>query len=385
MDKQAAGGIFGPVLNSLGRAIEHHPRIATGIGSVGAGAGGYYAGKKLLAPTLDKRTAGKATFGDIDDRYQKGSYASTFNPISSVMGGVDKVPEWYVKMFPNTTEGLNNAHMTFKAGAVGLLAAALVGGYRAAKHYTDMDELQEQDRPGKNLAGQLSTTFEGDMMPKKKKKKKEDQKKTAGGRIHGDGVFTWRNFFGTAIPLGATLLAASVAESATDNYFDKRRNKALDEAIANKEDAIKQLIATRARMAKGLGTKSEIGSATQDLENRDVYVKDASVDKEAMLGMNDLLQHFGATTAAVILASALGSYAYTSASDENNVKFRAYRKALNEYAKNKSGITPITIAPTDAKSYFDYINGEKEQKKVTPREQPELDSDSLNKPISISI
>ena len=85
-----------------------------------------------------------------------------------------------------------------------------------------------------------------------------------------------------------------------------------------------------------------------------------------------------------MLASAIGSYAYTSASDENNIKYKAYKKALREYAKNKSGMTPITVAPKDAPAYFASIDAAREQKPDTPRGLPSYDADALNKPISVS-
>lgn len=380
MDKEAAITTLIPtqqLWNRLGAYAKAHPKIIKALKLSAGGAGGYIGGS-TLANTVKNIQTGQATFGNPKDLYEKGSYWNTINPISSVTGGIDRIPAWYAKMFPNTTEGRQAAHQTFKAGAVGLLTAALVGGYRSLKHYDEMEELEEADRPSKELASQLSTTFEGDLIPQAKHAASD-------GRVPGSGVFTWQNFFGTAIPMSAGLLAASIAYRGADNYFDKRRNAALTKAIKSKEDAIKQLIATRARLAKGLGTADEIATATEDLGDKDVYVKDASLNKKALLGLNDLFQHFGATTAAVILASALGTYAYTSASDENNLKYKAYKRGLREYAKNKSGITPITIAPTNAQSYFDYINGEKTQKEVTPREQPEIDTDSLNKPISISI
>ena len=360
---------------------------ATGLGAV-APAASHIFGHNAYKKKMHEGAADFSTTSN-DDRYKGGSWASTFNPLSGVTGGIDKIPSKWVNLFPDTEKGKQMAHMTFKAGAVSLLAAALAGGYRAAKHYTDMDELAEADRPGKDLAGQLSTTFEGSMLPEDKRKK---QKKMAAeadpGRIAEPDTISWNNFIRTAVPLGATLLAASVAASATDNYFDKRRNKALDKAIADKENAIKQLVATRARMAKGYGTRKELSEATQDLGDKDIYVKDASLNKEAAdpISFSALVQHLGTATAAVILASAIGSYAYTSAADENNIKFKAYRKALREYAKNKSGITPITINPTDQQAYFDYINGTTaDKKKLSAREQPELNTDELNKPISISI
>jgi hypothetical protein len=384
MDKYAAGSKW-EALKALAGFMKKHKVLSATTGAV-TGAGLAYGGKKLLIDPAKEYGGGIATYGDnASGLWDKGSYWNTFNPISSVTGGIDRLPEWYVKLFPKTTAGQRMAHTTFKAGATGLLAAGLVGGYRALRHYQDMADLEEGDRPAKGLAGHLSTTFEGDLGGEEDKKK---QKKTAAffgeGRIRTGLSPSWQGFFGTAIPMSAMLLAGGLAYKGVDSLMDKRRNAALDDAIAAKEDAIKQLIKARARQAKGTGTPKEIAEATEDLGDKDIYVKAASMDKEAILGLHDIYQHAGATLAAIVLASAIGSYSYTAASDENNIKFIAYKKALREYAKNKSGITPITIAPTDSTEYFNSIDGEGKQK-ATVREQPTVDTDDMNKPISVSL
>ena len=387
MDKQSSAifdHVLKPAWNAGAKYLSKHPRLATGAKITAALPAGFALGA-LPATALTDKSTGRATYGEPNDLLPKGSYWNTFNPISSVTGGVDKIPEWYVKLFPNTARGKQTAHLSFKAGATGLLAAALVGGYRTAKHYAEMDELSESDRPSKGIAGQLSTTFEGELTDSKSKSRKKKQKKEAsGGRIPDPGILTWQNFLGSSIPLGASLLAASLMYNGVDKYFDKKRNEALDEAIKSKEDAIKQLITARARMAKGTGSDSEIAAATKDLGSKDIFVKGASQDKKALLSMNDILQHFGALTSAVIIASALGSYYYTSAGDDNNVAYKAYQKAMKEYAKNKSGITPITIAPTDATSYFEKIDEGADNTDTSARKQPSIDTDDMNKPISIS-
>ena len=380
MDKSA-----GPKLDAVKAFLGKH-KILAGTAGAATGAGLALGGRALITKPIREYGGGIATYGDnASGLWDKGSYWNTLNPISSVTGGIDRLPKWYVRMFPDTTAGKRMAHTTFKAGATGLLAAGLVGGYRALRHYQDMADLEEGDRPAKGLASHLSTTFEGDLGGEEEDKKK--QKKTAAffgeDRIRTGLSPSWQGFFGTAIPMSAMLLAGSLAYKGTDYLMDKRRNQALDDAIASKEDAIKQLIRARARQAKGTGTKREIAEATEDLGDKDIYVKSASMDKEAILGLHDIYQHAGATLAAIVLASAIGSYSYTSASDENNIKFKAYKKALREYAKNKSGITPITIAPTDATSYFKDIDGEG-KKKVSPREQPVVDTDDMNKPISVT-
>lgn len=298
--------------------------------------------------------------------------ANTLNPVSGIMGGVDYVPGGVLKAFGEGNE--RAAHTAFKTGAIGLLAAGLISGYRASQHAGEMRDLKNADRPGKGLASQVSTTFSGKLSGKKRKKKQE---KTA-AEVMPTNNFTVDTLMKSAIPTGALLLAGALAYRGVDETMDARRNKQLDKAIAAKEDAIKNLITARARVAKGTAEEEDIKAAIRPLTGDNIYVKEAAAD---LVGRG--VQTAGVLASAIVLASALGAYAYTSAGDENNLKYKAYKKALKEYAKNKSGMTPITIAPTDAGSYFAGID-EGEQKKVTPRQLPQLDTDALNQPISVS-
>lgn len=324
-----------------------------------------------------------------------GSVLSLLNPISGITGGIDYVPKRYIDFWQNRLPDHKNtagliAHGTFKAGAIGLLAAALTGGYRAARHLSDIGSIDKANRPGKDMAGQLSTTFEGNLSGEDEEQKKAASIKTAQNtaqpdpyKIMSPGNFTAQNLTATAIPLGVLLLSAGLAYKGVDSAFDKLRNKRLDSAIAEKDQAVKKLITARAQLAKGEASMDAANAATADLKDSDVYTKAASQDKQAIA--REAVQLFGTATAAVILASAIGSYAYTAASDENNLKYKAYKKALKEYAKAKSGITPITVAPKDAPSYFAAIDNAGKKQAPTARELPSYDADSLNRPISISI
>jgi len=321
-----------------------------------------------------------------------GRLGNTLNPISGITGGVDWVPKGYVdfvsKYFPADKQNAAGvvAHSTFKAGAVGLLAAGLVGGYRAAKHLKDIGSIDKADRPGKNMASQLSTTFEGNLSGEEEQKKAASVKTAEDQAIMSPGTLSAQNLTATALPLGVLLLSAGLTYKGVDSAFDKLRNKRLDAAIAEKDKAVKKLITARAQLAKGEANMDAANAATADLKDSDVYTKAASQDKQAEVPLvRDAVQLFGATTAAVILASAIGSYAYTAASDENNLKYKAYKKALKEYAKAKSGITPITVAPKDAPEYFAAIDNAGTKKAPTARQLPSYDADSLNRPISISI
>lgn len=322
-----------------------------------------------------------------------GSKASLFNPVSGLTGGVDWVPQKYIdfvqKYIPGQV-GATTAHMTAKAGAMALLAAGLVGGYRTLRHVKDLGTIEAANRPGKNLSGQLSTTFAGDLSGEEDKQEKAASIKTAQDtapvkttEILSPGNFTTQNLTATALPIGTFLLAAGLAYKGVDSVFDKIRNKRLDRAIAEKDKAIKKLITARAQIAKGGQNIEDVNAAVAPIADKDIYTKAASQDKIAVIP--ETVQLVGTLSAAVLLASAIGSYAYTAAGDEDNLKYKAYKKALREYAKAKSGITPITVAPKNAPSYFSAIDAAGQKEAPTARQLPAIDTDALNKPISISI
>ena len=391
MDKHARDWKWVENLSSGVRNHKITAGIMTALTSFLAGKYAYKGGKAWGAHT-GSRNAGRVEFGNVSDPWAKGSYWNTINPFSGITGGVDKVPGWYRKLFPEGEFGDHASHITFKTGAVSLLAAGLVGNYRVLKHYGEMEDLEDADRPGKNLASQLSTTFAGALGSSKKRKatkkasleKSADPKDVGNSRVDLPDPTSMVNMLGTAVPLGAALLAAATTYHLTDKYFDKQRSDALDKSIASKDKAIKDLIAARARIAKGTETKSDVGLVMHDGAPSS-YVKKATVTKKGFT-TEQLTQSFGLLTAATVLASAIGSYAYTAAGDENNLKYKAYKQALKEYAKNKSGITPITIVPSDSQRYFSSIDNDKNsERKKTPRDQPAIDTDDLNKPISITI
>jgi len=329
-------------------------------------------------------------FAGTDDRY---SYWNTINPFSGIMGGGDRYPKFWAAMFPDNP-GL--AHLTFKAGACALLAAGLVGGYRALKHVDKVSDMAEEDNPGKELSSQLSTTFEGtlsskDMSPAKKalkEQQKKQQQKTAADSGVKDPTdvdiraFSANNFLGMAVPVGATLLAACLAYKGVDDLVGARRNKLLDETIAEKDNALKKMMQTRARIAKGTATQKEVNSAIGVPDDDNIFMKTAgdgsSITQKGVTGVGLLVM-------SLVGASALGAYEYFKSSNENNIRYKAIKKGLKEYAKGKTNITPITVVPSDADKYFETIDTSSQDKPMTIRDQIEVNPDELKTPISVTL
>lgn len=337
-----------------------------------------------------------AAWGDS----RQGSWFNTFNPLSQVFQKTDRLPSWWVNnMFPNTSAGRRAAHITFKAGADALLAAGLIAVWRGLSHVNRMSELAKSDNPAKGMESQLSTTFAGSLDPEKQKK--EAAANGDPNTLPQPAVFSAGNALSAAIPIGAILLATSMAYKATDNYLDSERNQALGTAIKNKENILKRLIKTRSRLAKGNASDSEVRRALNSMNNDDLYVKQASwfsdLFDSGRSAVRGSVGGFSALSCLVLGAAAIGSYYYFSKADENNTRYRAMKKGLKEYSRVKSGFTPVAIIPTKSRKFFAEIDEEEPQtkkKKETEAlpapatnarsEQPML-TETYNKPISLTL
>lgn len=307
-----------------------------------------------------------------------GSYANTLNPFSQLMQQTDRLPEGWVKMFPNSETGHRVAHITFKAGADALLAAGLIALYRGISHVGRMADLAKSDNPAEGMKSQLSTTFSGSLDPEKQKKKASEYGPKT---LDQPDVFSAGNAFGTAIPLGAVLLATAAAYKATDNWLDKRRNVALDKAISSKENKLKKLIKVRSRLAKGNATEGEVKAALGGMGNEDLYVKQAAMGKEAFWeGLTDAgrmgVGTFATLSCLLLGAAAIGSYYYFSKTNENNIRYRAMKEGLKEYARVKSGYTPIAIIPSKSQKFFSDIDEENKQIKEQRKKKKETEAAS---------
>ena len=314
---------------------------------------------------MNKQAAPLAATGGPDV-----SYLNLLNPLSPLMGGGDKYPEFMAGMFPKSPTA---AWLTSKAGAIGLLAAGLFGGARLVQHVNRMADMRDKDDPADKLRSQLGTTFEVPL----------------GKHASHDGIPTQsialpdaaspKNIGYAAIPIGAALLAAAGGWRMADYAADNRRNKALAAAIQGKSNTIRDLMRVRARIAKGLATKPEVDKALASVSADDNYVKTATEKPAWTPRQNDPnkehnLIRSGVTGLGLLLlavggATGLGAYKYFKAADPGNIQYDAVKKGLSEYARNKSHMTPITTIPTDASTYFQGVD--EGARKPSPRDMPE--------------
>lgn len=337
----------------------------------------------------------------------RGSWLQLFNPLSPITGGNDRIPQFIADAFPDNPTA---AWLVSKVGATSLLAATLAGGARYIQHKDRMHRLKDKNDPASKIESQLNTTFLGSLKgvedtekekAKDKKEKDKDLSKEAAIKTAANSADTASNYrvempsvlnlfdstWKTALPVGAFLLAGSAAWNGVDKFSDKSRNKRLDKAIKNKDSVIRTLMATRARIAKGTATEEEVSRALS-LADTEVN-KTASLNKIAKVkGDKDkhaipraALAAAGLLAVGLATASSIAGYRHFSATDENNIKYKALKQGLDRYARAKTQMSPITFIPEGGREFFENIDSAQAPSDV--RSQPEITP--AKKPISITL
>ena len=333
----------------------------------------------------------------------KGSKVAPFIPGSAAAGVDMYVPDWISSMFPGTyssdPETRNSAYRkatiaTNTAGAV-LLAAGLVAGVRGISGILHRAKALglNQDNPAKGRMSDLDTMykFEPGIAADFGKKASSTWTLDAPNSFTPSGAAYYILAAGLpmlgAIGAGA-LMNSRISKLVGDSTIDRVRRKR-DRREGLRDDLIfaraanargkldrKQLKELNDRVkAEGMDTVAEAGMMLDSMP------KSAGVNSKVGLAYSVL----GLSAATVLAASALGSYAYTESRDPKNVKFRAIKKGLKEYAKTKSGMAPIVIGGAAGGSPFDVLDADAETP-VPPREAPEVPADApSSKTISVTL
>ena len=332
------------------------------------------------------------------------SYANSLNPLGVLYGGV-KVPNWLYNMLPGSRPGAsederNNAKLqaaliTLIGGGV-LVGGAVTGIGRGLKAL--YDARMHTDNAAKNIGGDASTTYDLAVLGKSAAVDKQ------AWEINYPDKLSFSTLLGVAAPVGALILASAAASKGVDALSAAARSNRIDRKMALRNKIYTDLISARARNAKGLLTDKEYA----DLQGRVAEsvpstVKEASISdtikdiwnwKDWLAGKaqgvgeavdmsgRSVIAALGLIAAGVAGAAGIASYTYTKASDPDNIKYKAIEKGLQEYAKGKSSTTPITmLAPN--KAFFDKLDQGAPQKTI--RDLPQVTTDDINKPLSMTL
>lgn len=343
------------------------------------------------------------------------SWARTMNPFSIFMENPNiRVPKFMINMFGNTEAGHQLAALTANAAGSAATTLLAVGLLRGAQHVARMADLETSNDPTKGLDTQLGTTYalneqgnrSNKVLVSNLQKSASMHKAADEPPVVVDNMGTWssQNILGSPLPFAAVLAAGALGYIGMDKLFDKLENEKLTENISDKSRRLTELIKLRARLGKGNATAEEADRLVRQTMRPDSFVKQAEQkgwlglsynNSDEMTSGNSVVGAMGILLAALGVASGIGAYMWTTANDESNLKYKAYKKALQAHALNKASLTPITmVTPRDELfNEIDASNGAApaqapaapHAEEPTPREQPAINTDDLSKPISVTL
>lgn len=329
------------------------------------------------------------------------SWASLFNPFSVFTDSIDRYPAFMNSVFGGNERA---AWLASKSIALATLAAGITGLTVAIKRTADVYDTEDSNNPAKNLQSQLGTTYRVNLMDptsstrvdkqQKKKRKQARNDLTKTGVYRHPELFSFEGATNFAVPVAAAVLASASMYRFTNKQIDKTEDSIIDNANAHKSEAIRRLIATRARVARGLADDAEVQRAVDYATDDEAMLKSAAgEDNEPSIfgrfiralwpgnwggeGSNPgaarkLETSLGLVVAGLGVASTIAGYTYFSASDPDNIKYKAMKKGLRQYAVDRAINTPITISPIDDDKFFEAITT---NNKNTPKEKRQRDDD----------
>ena len=363
--------------------------------------------------------------------------------------GKVKVLPMFEKMIPGwdskDPEDRDSAHwgaaVLQTMACAALLGAGVTGAVKGFQYIARNRGIGDSNNPAKGIKSKLTTTFDplsvvdpGDAPEEEAEAAKQEtasrnldalrQIKTAKEEpwaVTRPSVLSGRTITSLAFPL----LALGLGVAATDYVVDRVASDIESKKVMARKDRRAKLkgdlFTARAKAARGTLTQEEydeltarVAAESEDASDMtktakrgmDMFspfdrVKNLGVFRASSEPVRNLMAAVGILATAVGAASFMGSYYYTKASDPNNIQYKAIKKGLNEYAKQKSGMSPIDIGmPSDA--YFNMIDGVQpepaqarkalsrpkataaELPPPSPRDEIDLSTSRFNNPVSIS-
>lgn len=297
----------------------------------------------------------------------KPSYLQTFlNPFALMIGADVPYPKAFSSLVPTSPR---TGGLLFHAGALALTAAAITGAARGLAYLKDKKELEDEtlyQAIGKNTVN----TFDVNMNSKKASSSKNNT-----AYINNDvDMFSFKTFFEGALPVSATILGSALAYKAVDNWADKRIKSIIDRKVQEKDSIYKNLIRARAKAGKGILTEEEFNKVTGEA---DAVV---GATKTATLGASAVML-LGLLATGTFAGSLFASKKYFKDTDDNNIKYKAYREGINQYIKSKALKSPVHVN-IENKNIFDDLDIKDSE---TNKNKQEYDIVDKHTPISITL
>lgn len=306
------------------------------------------------------------------DRYMAesgGINARLFNPFSAFSrSGVDKYPEFFAHLAPNSARA---GWLAAKVSAAALLGAALFGVARGVQGLADAAAEERESDPAKKMRKQVGTTFSYG-----------GEKKNASVKVERPGMLNVvDNAVDVAAPALALLLSGLGVYKAVDKAADKIWTAKTDKSLAANDAMVRRLVETRARLASGKASDQEVEDTLAAAEGRG-YVKSASDNRPSTMVAN-LATAIGLLTAGAGLLTGIGAYKYFKESNPDNIRYKAMKRGLSEFARLKAEGTPITVSADPEMLARIDAGKDEEEGDGAVREQPE--AEATRKPLKLTL
>lgn len=325
----------------------------------------------------------------IDTTPSAGGIVNLINPFSQIgvfKGSKDYVPSWLIKAF-SSGKGRESAYETSATPAklAHVLAKVVAGGavfggaalaLRSFMHSLDIDNV-ENIKAGGRASRKLETTKLRPTAPVIASKVPQETQEEG---LEKQESFTYSAAVG-AIPPLAALAAMMASFKLADKTFDLSLGKRLDKELAQARSESQDLALNRVLRTRGLEQPEETETIT-DAYNKQLTekakqrkqkknTKTASLNKKEGVLPAGMESSLGLFLAALIATGGVVGYNWQQANSPSLAKYKAYKKGLETYNKERALSENIESTPLDPEflAYLDTnINKAKKKAPAMPAE-----------------
>lgn len=301
------------------------------------------------------------------DKFDLASIFNTINPLSSLVGvgkGQDYVPFSLVKAFSGDDKwnfkdknALKSAHIVSKIAMGGLAFGLGALGLRALMYSTDKASFAVNKSPATKIKKLYDRPTEAMLEDQQLKRKKLQQQMQQMQKQSSIGY----QMSISALPLLAVIFAAGIGAKKADKTFDQLKTKQLEAQQDYLLRAKKQLAVDRIKKARGIKQQQQEEAPMQMFKNQSV--SGVVLGSAGALGL-----------VAFLLGRQAGKQLH-DANNEDTIKFKAYKKGLQEYNKARSFQQNIDSQPLDT-DMVALLNSNLDKSKAK-KQSPVIEHESL--------
>ena len=293
------------------------------------------------------------------------SILNTINPFSGFSSSSkDYVPEWLIKAFGGDTAGAKTAHIVSKIGAGAVVLGGAAWLLRAVMHSLDVDNI-EALKSNSRASQKLETTKDRLLAPALRESQEPedfaqkdpydlnlaqeayDEMKNnpqSGIVIKKKALLEPYNFALGAIPPLTAMAAMLASFKLADKHFDTKLSKKLDKDLAEAQAENNRLAYNRIARTRGLEempSKEDIEAAQAMSQNEDLSKKAASIFPREIETPAALL------LAVLMVTGGIAGFNWQQANSPNVAKYKAYKKGLQSYNKERILGENVENSPLD--------------------------------------